>query len=226
MLLWRWRRFALACCILATSWLYLCSTAWFADWVMGTLEMQFPPQALSVIPPADAIVVLGGATRGYTHMASHADLNAQADRLVQAALLYRAGKAPLVLFSGGSGTGGPPEAEQMVGYLELMGIPRKAILLERGSTDTRENALNSARLLRLKGLQSILLVTSGFHMPRAQALFARQGLLVIPAPTDFQRPVGPPAVPRWLPMVDDLQRTTWALREYVGLIWYRLQGWL
>lgn len=226
LLLWRWRRLALACCLLAGGWLYLCSTAWFADWLIGGLEDRYPPTALSVAGEADAIVVLGGTTRGDTHLGSYADLNAQADRLTYAATLYRAGKAPLVLFSGGSGTGDRPEASQVAPYLQLMGVPERALLLERASTDTRENALYSARLLEARELDSILLVTSAFHMPRARALFARAGLEVIPAPTDFQRASGTPAVPRWLPTVEDLQRSTIAIRERVGLVYYRLRGWL
>ncbi len=226
LLLWRWRGLALSCCLVAFCWLYLCSTAWFADWAIGTLEDQYPPRARSALPSADAIVVLGGATRGDTHMSSRADLNDRADRLTHAALLYRAGKAPRVLFSGGSGTGGRPEADQMEEYLLLMGVPAQAILLERASTDTRENAVYSAQLLRKHGLHSVLLVTSAFHMPRARALFEREGLEVMPAPTDFQRTTAPPAVPRWLPTADDLQRSTTAIREYAGLLYYRFRGWL
>ena len=53
---------------LALSWLYLCSTAVFADYLMGTLEDPYPPKALSVTADADVIVLLGGAIRGDTHM--------------------------------------------------------------------------------------------------------------------------------------------------------------
>ena len=49
---------ALAAVGLATAWLYLCSTALFADALMGSLEENFPPRALSAAPPVDAIVLL------------------------------------------------------------------------------------------------------------------------------------------------------------------------
>ncbi|WP_240725169.1 YdcF family protein [Mangrovimicrobium sediminis] len=225
LLAWRWRRLAFTCCALGVAWLYLCSTAWFADLVMGSLEDRYPPRALSALPEADAIVVLGGATRGDGHLGSMADLNQQADRLTHAAALYQAGKAPLVLLSGGSGTGGRPEAEQMAEFMTLMGVPADALLLERASRDTHENAVYSAILLQSRQVRTVLLVTSAFHMPRAVPLFRREGFEVIPAPTDFQRLADPPVVPRLLPTVDDLQRTTQGLREYVGTTYYSLRSW-
>ncbi len=63
---------------------------------MGTLERGFVPRAMSVIAPADAIVLLGGAMRGDTHMGTLPDLNQHADRLVHAVALYKAGKAPVI----------------------------------------------------------------------------------------------------------------------------------
>ncbi|MEJ2531707.1 MAG: YdcF family protein [Halioglobus sp.] len=208
----------------ALAWLYLCSTALVADRLMASLERDYPPRALSATPESEAIVLLGGATRGDTHMGTLGDMNQQADRLVHAVALYKAGRAPLVLLSGGGQTGGRTEAEVMRDILLVMGIPDKALLLERGSRTTYDNAVNSARLLQARGLDSILLVTSAFHMRRAEASFAAQGLQVIPAPTDYQRLVMEPVLPRWLPTVDDLARSTYALREHVGYWVYRLQG--
>lgn len=226
LLLIQWRRAAVISLLCCFSWLYLSSTGLAADTLMATLEGDYPPKAMSVVPPADAIVVLGGATRGDTHFSSLGDLNAQADRLVHAAALYRAGKAPLILLSGGAGPGNRAEADIMEETLELMGIPPRAMLRERASRDTHDNAVYSALQLQERGLERIHLVTSAFHMRRAVPLFERQGLTVIPAPTDYQRLVGSAPVPRWLPTADDLQRSTIAIREHVGFWYYRLRGWL
>ena len=211
---------------LAVGWLYLCSTALFADYLMSTLEGDFRPKAMSVLSEADAIVVLGGATRGDTHMGTLPDLNQQADRLVYAAALYKAGKAPLVVLSGGSHAEARPEAQLMRETLAVMGVPGKAMLLEGASRNTHDNALYSAVVLNGKGVHKILLVTSAFHMRRAQALFESQGFEVIPTPTDYQRLVAESVLPRWLPSVDDLARTTIALKEHVGFRVYRYKGWL
>lgn len=226
LLLIRWRRLSVSLLVLAIVWLYACSTAIVADYLMASLENDFRPKAMSVMPKAEAIVVLGGATRGDTHWSSMADLNSAADRLTHAVALYKAKKAPLVLLSGGSTTGSRPEAEQLRDYLQLMGLPSTALLLERQSLDTQQNARYSAVILQGREVNKILLVTSAYHMGRAVPLFERQGFEVIPAPTDYQRLVGKPLVPRWLPTADDLWRTTAAIKEYVGFVYYRAQGWL
>jgi uncharacterized SAM-binding protein YcdF (DUF218 family) len=218
------RRGALTLIVVAVGWLYLASTALFADLLMETLEKDQLPKALSVMPQADAIVVLGGAFRGDTHWSSMGDLNAQADRLVHAVELYKAGKAPVVLVSGGAPRDARAEAHLMEQMLGVMGIPGRAVLRESQSRDTHDNGRFSAILLKGKGLQRILLVTSAFHMRRARAVFEAQGLEVTPAPTDYQRLVSRPAVPAWLPTVQDLERTTIALREHAGYWVYRWRG--
>jgi len=212
--------------LVAVAWLYLCSTAVFANYLMGTLERDFTSRAMSVIDEADAIVLLGGAMRGDTHMSTLADLNQQADRLVYATALYKAGKAPVILLTGGASPANRPEAQQMRDILVVMGVPVRDMLLENQSRNTHDNAVYSARLLKGRGMRRVLLVTSAFHMRRAQALFTAQGLEVVPAPTDFQRPVGTSVVPGWLPGVGNLGRTTHALHEIFGYWAYRWRGWL
>ena len=204
-LLWlRWHRSALYVLLVAVTWLYLCSTAVFAEFLMGKLEQGYTPRAMSVTQSADAIVLLGGGTRGYAHLGTLADLNQHADRLVHAVALYRANKAPVILVSGGAPQGGEHEAGQMRDILRVMGVPAQAMLLESQSLNTYENALLSARLLRERRLDRVL--------------------LVIPAPTDFQRLVVPGVLPRWLPGAGNLVRTSKALHEMAGFQMYRWQG--
>lgn len=210
----------------ATGWLYICSTALFADFLMGILERDYPPQALPLAARADAIVLLGGAIRGDTQPGTLGDLNQQADRLVHAAELYQAGRAPWLLVSGGGAEGVRTEAEIMSEILQVMGVPASAIVLEDKSRNTYQNAVLSAGILSARGMRRILLVTSAFHMRRSEALFAAQGLEVIPAPTDYQRLLAPAVVPGWLPSVSDLWQSTHALHELLGYWVYRLRGWV
>ena len=108
--------------------------------------------------------------------------------------------------------------------LQVMGVPEDVIVTEEASRDTYENALYSRTVLESRGINRILLVTSAYHMRRAEAVFRAQGFEVIPSPTDYQRLVAPPLIPRWLPMVDDLDRTSRAIHEYVGYFSYSLRG--
>jgi uncharacterized SAM-binding protein YcdF (DUF218 family) len=170
------------------------------------------------------MVVLGGATRGDTSPLQPADLNAQADRLLYAAQLYQAGKAPLLLLSGGSAAHLRPEAEEMAEILAIMGVPEAAMLLEGHSRNTYENALYSAQLLQQRAVRRVLLVTSAFHMRRAEAVFAAQGIEVVPAATDYQRLLQAELLPAWLPSATALVQSTYALRELAGLWVYRWLG--
>jgi len=222
----RWRRIGYCILFLAWGWLYLCSTALFANFLMSVLEKDYPSRALSAVPAVDAIVLLGGGTRGDTHMGVLADLNEHGDRLVHATALYKAGKAPLILVSGGSVHGTRPEAEQMRDILRVMGVPRSDIVLEPVSRNTHENAVYSAQLLHQRKLRRVLLVTSAFHMRRAMGVFRAQGVEAIPAPTDFKRLVGDGVVPSWLPGAGNLSRSTQAMHEMLGYHVYRWRGWL
>ena len=222
----QWTRSSFYTLLLSFGWLYLCSTSLFANFLSGTLEREYTPRAISAIAPADAIVLLGGAMRGDTHMGTLADLNQHADRLVYAVALFKAGKAPVIVLTGGGVDGSRTEAEQMKDILEVMGVPGQHILLERDSRNTHDNAVYSAQLLKAEGVNRILLVTSAYHMRRSLALFEAQGLDVVPAPTDYQRLVTPQLLPAWLPNVSNLYQSTDALHEIVGYWVYRWRGWL
>ena len=86
----------------AVTVLWGASTPIFADYLGLTLEGQYPPVAVEETPTADVIVVLGGAVAGAAPPRITVDLSAAADRVLHAARLYRAGKAPVVLISGGA----------------------------------------------------------------------------------------------------------------------------
>lgn len=200
-----------------------------SDALAGSLERQYPDRGIAALPGAPAIVVLGGAIRGGSPAHPASQLVDSSDRLLEALRLFRAGKAPLVVCSGGnlpllSEPGELPEAEVMSGVLQEWGVPASAILTESDSLNTRENATNSYALLDGRGIGRILLVTSATHMPRAAAAFRKAGFEVIPAPADFQAgwyqgPMG------WIPGAGGLIESAKAIRERVGLWVYRLRGW-
>jgi uncharacterized SAM-binding protein YcdF (DUF218 family) len=212
--------------LLAWVWLYLCSQASFSYYLMGRLEHDFPPLVMSEVEKADAIVLLGGAMRGDTEAGRLPDLNQYADRLVYAVALYKAGKADVILLSGGSSPGSRSEAHLMRDVLAIMGVPAEDLILEDQSKNTHDNAVNSARLLQDRGLHSVLLVSSAFHMPRAYTLFQAQDLEVVAAPTDYQKVILKSTLPAGIPGVKNLVRTTEAFHEIVGYWVYRWRGWL
>lgn len=216
--------------------LLLGSNRWVAASLARSLEWQYLP--LESIPQAEAIVVLGGATEPSQYPRSSVELNSAGDRILYGAQLYRDSRAPKILLSGGSiawqdGTGSSP-AQEMAEILRLMNVPPEAIWLENLSQNTEENAAFSAVILKEKGVKKILLVTSAMHMPRSVALFEAQGLEVIPAPTDYTITEAGWAnmtsggwqqvIINSMPSAGSLSLTTNVLKEYFGLLVYRLRG--
>ncbi len=132
--------------------------------------------------------------------------------------LYHAGKAPLVVLSGGSDptVSAMSEAEAMQLFLRDLGVPDSAMLLETHSRNTRENARYSAQLLDARKMHHILLVTSALHMDRAMGEFAAQGLDVTPAVTDVEAVPAPADLWRYLPDAEALSASARALKERVG----------
>jgi uncharacterized SAM-binding protein YcdF (DUF218 family) len=143
----------------------------------------------------------------------------------QAAALYRAGKAPWVVISGGNQPdteGEQPEGDAIAEMLVVLGVPAQAIRRETTSRNTRENAANVRGVLREIGARRVLLVTSALHMPRAiktlQKVWAAEPLQISPQPTDVQVPHPTWSVKVWLPSLDGLQGVTKALKEFAGMV--------
>ena len=214
----RLRRAAWLLAALAWGWLTLCATPAFSNLLVGAVErsVAYVPEAR--LPDAQAILVLGGGVEHQQHPGHLPHLNGAAARVWYAARLYHAGKAPLLLLTGGDpdpGRDAGSEAQAMRELLLDLGVPARAMLLEGRSRDTRENARNAARMLGARGVHRVLLVTSALHMRRALALVRRAGLDAVPAATDFEARRAP-GVLQWLPSAGALQRSGHAIKETVG----------
>ncbi len=216
--------------------LVLSSNAWISNLLVQSLEWQNIPKG--ELPVAEAIVVLGGGTRSQAYPRPDVDLNDAGDRVWYGANLYRAGKAPKIIVSGGRlewmGSGSP-ESEDLTKLLVRMGVPKADIIPESKSYNTYENAVNVKKILDAQEFKTILLVTSAMHMPRSMAIFKHQGIKAIAAPTDYrisQLELDEPnrqtqsAILGLLPSATRFYETSQALREYIGLAVYKLRGWL
>jgi len=232
------RRTSFALVLIAILILWLSSTTGFSNMLASSLEWKYlPPEE---IPTADVLVVLGGGTEPATAPRSTVEINGAGDRILYAAEIYKQGKATHILLSGGEiswlNDGSTTPAEDMADILIQLGLPEDALWLENESKNTYENALYAREFLDEKELNRILLVTSALHMPRAVALFEKQGFEVIPLPVDYSVIIVDPAddesgdfqtkIMDVLPSASNLALTTNALKEYLGFAIYKLQGWL
>jgi uncharacterized SAM-binding protein YcdF (DUF218 family) len=234
--LWKRPRWSALCIGLALVLLLVGGNGWVAMQITHSLERQYVPDA--ELPKAEAIVVLGGAIRPQFPPRPWVEVTEAGDRPLYAAQLYRQGKAPLVILSGGRISwqgGGPPESADMAKVVEAMGVPATAILQDPTSLNTHENAVNVKKILTERNIKQVLLVTSATHMPRSMQIFKKQGINVIAAPTDFlvaqQEQQDARNTTQWrtlaaIPEAENLAQLTRALKEYIGIFIYRLRGWL
>ncbi len=228
----RWGVRILIAAVVAFALLSLEPTARFLAW---TLERQYPePQSLVGVSGVSAIVVLGGGADAGTSDFRDAELGGSSwRRLWRGITAYRAlvGTIPLI-YSGGSGDpfqAESHEAELAKSYAVATGVPVEQFWVEAQSRDTYENGIAVRRLLQERTPQSaphrILLVTSARHLPRAMGVFTQLGMNPIPVPADVAVRGGFPRSPlQFLPAADAFASSTASIREWIGMIGYRVRG--
>jgi len=135
----RLRAAAWALAALGWLWLLVWSLPVASHALRAQVEGAYPPLALAKVPQAQAIVLLGGGIRPAERTGQMPDMRSAADRAWLAARLYKAGKAPQVLVSGGSDRAvyATSEAQAMRELLLDMVVPDAALVLEEDSRNTR-----------------------------------------------------------------------------------------
>lgn len=214
-----------------SRWLLLIDALWFwfwgmpiaGDWLALPLEEQYPVVSVDEVPEADAIVLLGGGVWG---MASfpYADLNDGADRPWHAARLWKAGKAPIIVASS-------KDVQYCdVRFLQDLGVPMEAIIIEDKAVNTEENARFVKEVLghvsSSNTVRNVLVVTSAIHMRRSLYMFEKYAsdLNCFPAATDYQALPYVDAKFKWrkiLPSVVAFAHNNASLHEYIGYWGYK-----
>ncbi|MFN3814309.1 MAG: YdcF family protein [Aquificaceae bacterium] len=194
--------------IMSAILLYFLSIEPIKDALLTPLENKYPvPKRFS----ADVIVVLGGGSYGSGVLKEDS-----MKRLLTGTLLHKETGLPIIL-SGGANL--LPDADIMKSFLLSLGVDRKSIITEVESRDTKENSLFVKKICEERGYRRIVLVTSAYHMPRAVLSFKKEGMDVIPYPTDFKRDIRYNLF-SFLPKMGVLDDSIKALREYLGTLVY------
>lgn len=179
----------------------------------------------TVIP--QAIVILGGGIRHDGREKPHANtLNGRtAQRVHYGAYLARNSSLPVLVSGGLVPSTKVSEASVMARVLkDDYNVEVK--WLEENSLDTFGNARESALVLKAAGINRIVLVTQAFHMRRSALVFEAQGLQVLKAPVGFMGGNGADLSLAWLPSASGIESTYLAGHEVIGLLLYRLRGWI
>lgn len=150
--------------------------------------------------------------------------------------LYKDGFAPVVIFSGGIGSGGRSEAEIYAEAGRALGLPEEAALLEPLAESTAEHPSRIAALdlVREKGGKGarLLVVTSPYHGRRTRGVFQKAGFTNVRVVTTWglRGAQNPTRQPRNLEIgqraIDRLYRLISAAREWAALAYYKARGWI
>ncbi|TPW32194.1 YdcF family protein [Martelella alba] len=194
---------------------------------MLVLERRFSRPTLDQ-PPAAAIILGGGINTSLSAARGGYALTRAGERYIEAVRLSRLYPAMKIVVSGGDNAIGRATEGETAPALRLfaaLGVDENNLLEEPASRNTAENAAFTGKLLRQTGFRGdLLLITSAYHMPRAMSLFARQGIAVLPWPTDF-RTRGDERFGLSLDRPSsNADITSTAIREWFGLLSYRMMG--
>ena len=191
------------------------------------LEQRF---ARPAAPPAgiSGIILLGGFEDGLVSRARGSlAVNEAAERVMETLLLSRALPEAKVIFSGGVASillqdedGG----DAVASYLRQAGVASERIVIERDSRNTYENAIFTRELVKPKPGDRWLLVTSAFHMPRSMGIFRQAGYDVVAWPVDYRTRGAADFLRPFDSGTQGLERIDTAVKEWIGLVAYRLMG--
>ncbi len=191
------------------------------------LEQRFPAWDAAHGAP-DGIVVLGASINAELSAAHGVPVvTAAPGRLIAAAALAHRYPNARIVFTGGSAnllSSDAREADYATAVFESLGIPKTRVVIERRSRNTYENAMFSKEIAAPKAGERWLLVTSAYHMPRAMGLFRKAGFAVEAYPVDWMVRGRSDLLAFDNMAIDGLSRTDIGVREWMGLVAYRLTG--
>lgn len=214
-------RLAMSLILLSTTALYVLSTPWVGGLLQKSLEISVPvrPEALKT---ADAIVILGGGRRiDATEYGSDTLNGTSLERLRYAAFLHRASGLP-ILVTGGKPSGGTLSEGLIMQHVLQSEYGIAPRWVEDHALTTWDNANLSVPLLKQANVKQIVLISHAWHLRRAVPLFESHGLTVIPAGTQFSS-TRVDSILDFLPTPAGLRDSTYALHEWLGILWYKLR---
>ena len=185
--------------------------------IVATPLVNVAGQAFAVpanLQPAGAIVVLGSGLRDDGSLTYES-----AQRLLFGLRLYKEGMAPILVLSGPRRPNTAPESTVRARIAIEMGVPSTKIYELINVNTTRDEAQETARVLKPLGINHVLLITESMHMRRAKDVFEAAGLTVFAAPSDDL-----PAIAT--APLDRLELGTKLFMHAAGLLYYRIAGYI
>jgi len=205
--------------------LIVCSLPIVSDKLVAYLESDYQLSKPFNIEPGDAVVVLSGMIRTINSKDGlDYEFGEASDRIFAGINLIKEKKAPKLILTRGKlpWSVGIPEGEYLREIAINNGISESNILLTKNVENTDQEAKAIKKLLS-DDKSKVLLVTSAFHMPRAQKVFEAAGINVVPFPVDFQKGLSKITFMSFMPSANALSGTSFFVREMIGRIYYNLK---
>ena len=198
--------------------------------VMDSWEISTRP-ATELTSPYDVGIVMGGSMRYFDAQAARVVYSSSVDRMLQALQLYHDGHIRKIMLTGGSGFVNFQDWKEsglIANVLLKSGVKPEDIILENNSRNTYENAVFSAKILSSgKYGQKFLLITSASHMRRSMACFEKAGIQTVPFSADPRSGSGIRTLDKYIqPEAENMVTWDTLLHEWVGVVMYRLMGYL
>jgi len=189
------------------------------------LEKDYQPIEVAEIENVDAIVVLSGMIRvvGDEENLKY-EFTDSVDRFFAGLDLFNNNKAPILILTRGKmpWSIGIAEGEYLKELAIKYGISEENIILTDEVQNTDQEAKAIKKILTNDNAR-IILVTSAFHMPRAEKVFKAANINVIPFPVDFQNSKSKTTIMGFIPSAEALFDTSHFVREMIGRVYYNLK---
>lgn len=138
-------------------------------------------------------------------------------RVMQGIHVWQQVPKALLVFSSAGREGYPSQAEMYAEVAREWGVPDSVIRIVPTPKTTREEARDFKAAF--PDAESLILVTSAMHIPRAMKIFEKQGLEVIPAPSDFRVKRHPDGERfGWIPSLEAMLMWQGYLHEKAGMV--------
>lgn len=190
----------------------------------GFLEKNYHPISVHQINAADTVVVLSGMikTIGQSDNLKY-EFNDAVDRILAGIQLLKLNKAKKIIVTQGRlpWSMGLSEGDILAEFIQSQGISSDKIMLTGIVQNTNDEAIAVSKILPKNS--SIILVTSAFHMPRAEKVFQNQNLKVISYAVDFRKSAKKTDIIDFLPSSKSFHESNIYFREMLGRAFYALR---
>jgi uncharacterized SAM-binding protein YcdF (DUF218 family) len=219
---WRQRRLAIA--VVCGTLFWVLGAGWLSAPLLHLAQRGFEEKST----PQDVhfasrttFILLGGGTR-YDDEKRLVPKRDAFTRIVVTAELYRecrrAGGACRVIVSGGNPQHHEQaEADNYAPFLLARGVSAADLVLENESLDTYQNARNVAGIVQPERDETLVLITSAYHMHRSLLAFNAFGLDTQAFTSNVRQPEA-----AFFPDSRGFNDTETALHELIGVAWFRV----